>query len=227
MSRLIFCILCMLLLVPHSSPAAPAISCHCFTARTFDASRPALADPYFLATTQNSFFAALFNVDKKMIVMKKQTGISADDLWVAFWVASKSGRTGEALLAARGNKESWKEVVVPLGLPAESLGKRFTTEVAIGASSARLAQEIVDDALVGHRLIGEKELAALRKEWASSQEVIIATLISVRIRRPAIQVYRDVKKGVTSWGALLGEAKIHTPGIQAEFAMLLKKTGTP
>lgn len=224
MARLVFCSLNMLLLLPVSSPAASAITCHCFTDRSYDASRPALADPYFLATTQNSFFAALFNVDKKTVVLKKQTGSSADDLWVAYWVASRSGSTGEAMLAARGKKESWKEVIVSLGLPAKSLGERFAAEVATGASSARLAQEIVDDVLVRHRLLGEQELAVLRKERATNQEVIITALIAVRIGRPAVRIYRDVKKGLKSWGELLGEAKIHASGIQTEFAVLLKSS---
>jgi hypothetical protein len=212
----------MLLLLPLSSPAAPTITCHCFTDRSYDPARPDLADPYFLATTQNSFFAAFFAVDKKTIVMKKQTGSSADDLWVAYWVAAKSGTTGEVLLAARGKKESWKDVVIPLGLPAKLLGERFAAEVAAGASAASLAHEIVDAILVRHRLLEEREQKALRKEWASNQEMIITALIAARIRRPAIQIYRDVKNGSKSWGALLAEAKIQVSGIQSEFAVLLK-----
>lgn len=219
---MVFCSLCMVLFLPLSTPAAPAITCHCFTDRSYDPSRPTLADPYFLATTQNSFFAALFIADKKMIVMKKQAGSSAEDLWIAYWVASRSGSTGESLLAARGKKGSWKEVITPLGLSAQSLGERFAAEVAGGASSARLAQEIVDEVLVRHRLLGAQELATLRKEWASNQEVIITTLIAVRTRRPPIEIYRDVKKGSKSWGMLLSEANIQPAGIQSEFASLLK-----
>lgn len=221
MYRLVLFCLGILLLLPLSSPAAQAITCHCFSDRSYDPSRPALADPYFLATTQNSFFAALFNVDKKMVVMKKQAGISADDLWVAYWVASKSGSTGEALLALREKKGSWKEVVLPLGLPEKLLGERFAREVAAGASSVRLAQEIVDDVLVRNRLLRALDLTALRKEWASNQEVIVTALISLRTGRSAVQVYRDVKKGTNSWGSLLGEVKIQPAWIQAEFAKLL------
>ena len=83
MLRMVFCSLCMVLLLPLSTPAAPAITCHCFTDRSYDPSRPTLADPYFLATTQNSFFAALFTADKKMIVMKKQSGSSAEGRLIA------------------------------------------------------------------------------------------------------------------------------------------------
>src|SRR6185369_16435981 len=100
------------------------------TERTYDASQPTLADPYFLATTQNSLFAAYFNVDKKTVMMKKQTGITSEDLWIAYWVASRTGSNGEALLAARENKGSWKEVIMPLGLPAKSIGERFAVGVA-------------------------------------------------------------------------------------------------
>jgi hypothetical protein len=222
MSRLIFCSLGMLLLLPLSSPAAPAITCHCFTERTYDASRPALADPYFLATTQNSLFAAFFNVDKQTVMMKKQAGSSSDDLWIAYWVASRSGVNGETLLAARGKKKSWKEVVIPLGLPAKSIGERFAAEVASGASSALLAQYVVDGVLVRHRLLGEQELAVLRKEWASNQEVIITALIAGRVKRPAVNIYRDAKKGSKSWGSLLDEANMQPAKIQSEFALLLK-----
>ncbi|HXE97927.1 MAG TPA: hypothetical protein VN642_16090 [Dongiaceae bacterium] len=222
MYRPIFYCLSILLLLPLPSQAAPAITCHCFRDRAYDASRPALADPYFLATTQNSFFAALFNVDKKTIMMKKQSGYSADDLWVAYRVASGSGLTAEALLAALGKKGSWKEVVVPMGLPAKSLGERFAAEIAAGASSARLATGIVDDELVRHRLLGAQELAVLRKEWASNQEVILAALIASKSGRPAIGIYRDVKKGSKSWGAFLDRAKVQPSGMPSEFAALLK-----
>jgi hypothetical protein len=138
----------MLLLLPLSSPAAQAIACHCFTDRSFDPSRPAAADPYFLATTQNSFFAAFFKIDIKSLVMKKQSGASADDLWIAYWIASRSGLAAESLLAEKGNKGSWQEVLLPKRISSSSFGERFTGELAAGASSARLAQEIVGDILV-------------------------------------------------------------------------------
>lgn len=222
MTRLVFSGFAMVLLLPLSSSAAPAITCHCFTDRLYDSSRPSLADPYFLATAQNSFFAAFFNVDKKKIVMKKQTGSSADDLWVAYWVAAKTGGTGEALLALRGKMDSWKEVVIPLGLSAELLGERFSAEVTARASAPVLAREIVDYILLKHGLLVGQDLATLRKEWASNQEVILTSMIAVRIRRSPLWIYREVKKGTKSWGAFLSEAKIQPSAFQSEFVTLLK-----
>jgi len=72
-------IIFMLLLHPMPVRAIPAISCHCFTDRSYDAARPAAADPYFLASIQNSFIAIVFNTDKNNIVIKKQQGTSSMD----------------------------------------------------------------------------------------------------------------------------------------------------
>lgn len=224
MTRIIFCTLSILLLLPLSSPAAPAITCHCFTDRAYDPARPAIADPYFLATTQNSFFAALFNVDKKMIVMKKQNGSSVEDLWVAYWVASRSGSSAESLLAVREKKASWKEVIVPLRLPAKSLSEQFAAKVAATASSLRLAQAIVDEVLVRHGLVGEQDLTVLRGEWITNQEVILTALIAAKTKQSPIRIYHDVKKGTKSWGLLLGETKLPPAAIKAEFAALLKRS---
>lgn len=222
MNHVVLFSLSILLLLPVLSPAASTIACHCFADRSYDPSRPALADPYFLATTQNSFFAALFNVDKKTVVMKKQAGSSADDLWVAYWVASRSGLTGEALFAQRGKMASWKDVIATLGLSAKALGEQFAASVTAGAPTNRLAQEIVDDVLVRRRLFGIRDLAVLRKEWASNQEVIITALIAAKTKRSPIQIYRNVKTGLESWGSLLNEAHIQPSVIQSEFVSLLK-----
>lgn len=222
MSHIVLSILSILLLLPVSSPAAPAITCHCFTDRSYDPARPSLADPYFLATTQNSFFAVVFNVDRNMIVMKKQAGSSADDLWIAYWIASRSGTTGEALLAARGKNKSWKEVVEALKLSKKSLGEKLLTDLASGRPTISLAQEVVDGILVGRRLLKGQDVATLRNEWASNQEIIMTALIAAKSKRPPLQVYRGVKNRATSWGALLNEAKIQPPGIQTEFTQLMK-----
>ena len=124
MIRIAFCSLNILLLLPLSSPVATAITCHCFIDRSYDPARPSLADPYLLATAQNSFFAALFNVDKKTIVMKKQAGGSSDDLWVAYWVASKSGRTAETILSVR-EKNFMERSCCHYGNPATNTWRAF------------------------------------------------------------------------------------------------------
>lgn len=219
--------LAILLLLPVPASAIPTITCHCFTDRSYDAAHPAAADPYFLATTQNSFFAAAFGVDKKTIVINKQKGVSADDLWVAYWLAARSGTDPESLLRRHKAKGSWRQVVTPLAIPVKSMGVRFADALKKNASDERLAEAVVDELLLRFRYYGEPELAALHKAGAGNQELILAGLIAAKTRQPAIQLYRNVKVGGMSWGTLLTRARIDPMEIQAEVAALVMSSTTP
>jgi hypothetical protein len=210
------------LLLPLPALAIPAITCHCFTDRSFNPAQPALADPYFLATTQNSFFAAVFNADKKTIVMKKQRGVSSDDLWIAYWIASRADVSAETLLQAKQAKESWQEVVAPLRISIKTLGDRFATSLNSKASTGRLAEVVVDELFSRNKLLKDAELAAIRKTGASSQELIIATVIGVKMKQPVQQIYMEVKNGAKTWGSLLQSAHIDTKNMQGEIVSVLR-----
>lgn len=212
----------LLFLLPLSALAMPAITCHCFTDRSFNPEQPALADPYFLATTQNSFMAALFKIDKKTIVLKKQQGTSSDDLWIACWAAFRSGVSYDTLLLASQENENWQDVFASLRLSSKSMGQRFIEELNAKSSSARLAEAVVDELFLRHRLLSGTELAQLRKAGASNQELIIATLIAVKTRQPAGQILFEVKSGSKTWGALLIRANIDPKNMQQELSAILK-----
>ena len=220
-SRNFYLSLIILLMFPVAARAIPAVTCHCFTDRSYDPAHPTLADPYFLATTQNSFFAAAFAVDKKTIVIKKQKGTSAADLWISYWLACKTGADPEPLLQTRKTTVSWRQVAAPLQISAKLSGTRFAEALKTNATDDGLACIVVDELLLRFRVYKDTELAALRGAGAGNEEVILACLIASRTRQPAIQLYLEVKKGSKSWGALLDRAKIDPADIQNDIKALL------
>jgi len=216
--------LIFLLMIPMPALAISAITCHCFTDRSYDPARPTVADPYLLATTQNSFFAAAFGVDKKTIVMKKQKGTSADDLWIAYWLGARSGADPGNLLQERKVKGSWRLAATALNISEKSLGSRVAEALKANAPDERLARMVVDDLLLRFRFYDEPELAALRKAGAGNQELVLSGLIAAKTHQSPMQLYRDVKKAATSWGALLQQAKIDNSEIQSEVTALVMAT---
>lgn len=217
-----FCLI-PLLVFPISAYAIPAITCHCFTDRTYDPARPALADSYFLATTQNSFFAVVFHTDKKTIVLKKQQGVIPHDLWIAYWVASKSGSSPDNLLRIKQNSETWKNVLATSRISAHTLGKRFSSALAANASAVILSDTVVDELFIQYRLAEEGDLTLLRKTGITNQELIIATVIAVKTGQTAGQVYQEIKTRRKTWGSLLSEANLDAKNIQQEISLILNR----
>lgn len=201
----------LMLACPAPVLAIPAIPCHCFIQRSFDRAHPTLADPYFLATTQNTFFAAVFSTGKMGVVLKKQLGTSADDLWVAYWLAREGAVTPEAVLKARKGNQSWARVIAALGIAQGTLGTRLSAALKGNPATGPLAEAVVDELLLQRRLLGESELAALRKAGVSNQELILVSLAAHRKRQAAGRLYGEIKSGSRSWGELLDGAKF-TPG---------------
>ena len=145
-----------------------------------------------------------------------------DDLWIGYWLAAKSGADPEKILQERKTKGSWLKIAASLSIPDKSLGSHVATALKNKANDERLAEAMVDELLIRFHMYGETELAALRKAGVGNQEIILTAVLAAKLRQPALQLYSGVKKGNTSWGALLQQAKIDPPSIGAEIETLVK-----
>jgi hypothetical protein len=216
-------LLSLFFLLALSSPALaePAISCHCFRDRSFDAQRPEAADPYLLATTRNSLLAAAFGIDKKEIVRSRMSGTSGEDMWIAHFVARRTGIPAAELLSARGRASSWRAVLVPLKPDPERVGPRFTGALAAGAQDASLADAAADSVLETRLGVPPEVLLKLRAAGASTREIVFCVFLAGHADRPAAEFWAEAQSGRRSWGQILDGLGITAAAIEGEVRKML------
>ena len=203
-----------------------AMPCHCFPSRQYDSMDPAAADPYFLATAQNSFMAVVFGMDKKDVVLAKQRpATTAEGLWVAHWLAGETGLEPSALLKAKRVAGSWDGAVKELTVDVKKLPPSFAKLLAAKTSESGLSRAIVDSLLVGKGLVVPADLEMVRRAGASDQEAILAVLIARKGKRKPEQLIRIVKDGKSSWGGLLAAAGMNGGEMVNEILALAGKGG--
>lgn len=201
---------------------ALAVSCHCFRDRFFDPGRPGAADPYVLATAQNSVMAAAFGLEKRAIVQAKMTGSANEDLWLAHFVAARTGLTAAELLDARARSGSWAGALSGLGVEPERVGGRLAGLLRRASTDAALASAVVDAvAAEGLQATGE-DLEALRGAGASDAETVAAVLLSRLTERAPAGLFAEVRSGASTWGALFHEAGVEPPNIDEAARKLLR-----
>lgn len=176
------------------------ITCHCFQDRSFDPSRPAAADAYFLATAQNTLLAAAFERPKRDVVMAKQGGTGNEDLWIAYRAAASTGLAPRQLLSEKNRAGHWQPVLrnlnIDLGI-AENLAGSGWDEV--------LARAIFDQVLEEHGFSDAQTLRDLREAGSGTQETLLAVLLAQQGSRPAMDYYRLARFEKRPWGQMLAE----------------------
>ena len=190
----------LLLLIITFSPlyasATSTITCHCFQDRSFNHRDTAAADPYFLATTQNSFISLIYGVDKSVLVKAKMSGTSGTHLWILQDVAEHSQQPTTAIDDIYSISKNWLEVFKTLKLSSKQLGARYPQ---LANKPEQLADYIVDRQLIKQFSVTETDLQKWRKLGMNRKELILSILLE---GDPA-DLYSQVNNRMQTWGELL------------------------
>jgi len=219
--RILTVLFCFLTL-SSSVPAAPITACHCFKDRSFDVANPGKSDEYLLATTQNSFLAAVFNIDKKYVVKTKMSGCSGTDLWIAHFLAQKTEIDAQELISDRKTADSWKSVLSQNKIEFSTLGEEFKTALTASVPDELLAALIVDQMLVSRFNVKSAEINKLRDVGATTKEVILSVFLSRKSERNALEYYVLVAKDRRTWDAHLNFVGITAKLVGTEINRIIK-----
>jgi len=205
----------------RDAAAESTITCHCFQDRQFTPDHPQAFDPYLLATVQNRLMSHVFQVPRADIVKAKMGGLGNSRLWVAYYVAARSGRSLDEILEAHGRSTAWFDVVQQRTIDPEQFNSRFLADLVQKASEERLAWDIVSALLVDHFAYPTERLATLPVSDMAVQENILAATLGSISGQPldAILARRDQ---YPSWGALLAAARLTIADLEAEMQRRLR-----
>jgi len=206
MKRLL--LLLTLLLSAVEAIAAPAVSCHCFQDRSYDPQRPAAADPYILATTQNTLLAAAFGVAKKEVVRAKMAGEDGDRLWVLHYLSALGRIPPQRVAASRAQASDWRGAAQTLGIDPAVLSPRFVALLLRQSSEGLLAAAAADATLIDFCGVEPTQVQSLRDAGASTTETILAALLARKSGQPGVDLFARVRRGRATWGSLLKEVAV-------------------
>lgn len=199
-----------------------SMACHCYTQKNYDPNNPTSADPYLLATSQNSLVANVYNVAKKKVVLAKQkASTTSERLWVAHWVAERTPFTPGDLLKARYRNNSWQKALAALEIDTQLLGNDFSQTLDSLNVDTNLSQFVVNHVLLSHQVIAETQLSDLRMLGSNDAETIISSLLALKTNLPASEFYNSVKFGGASWGSHLEAANLDGTQMVEEIKGLL------
>ena len=190
---------------PLYASATSTITCHCFQDRTFDHRNTAAADPYFLATTQNSFIATIYGVDKKVLVKARMTGTSDSYLWVVHDLAKRSRRPTEEIARLYAADQKWSTVIDSLKLKTLQVDDQYRKNAT---NTETLADHIVNRHLSRYFNVSQNDLISWREQGLTRKELILTLLLG----NDPLNIYNQVRSGMKTWGELLYEQRLRTGG---------------
>lgn len=189
--------LLMSLLLPAGAWAAPTIDCHCFRDRSFDPARPLASNDYILATSRNSFLAAVYGVHKKEIVRARMSGTLALDLWLALDLARSTGQPAAMWLERRDRSGSWRQAL-----------REQKIETAWSGWLGKDKRQLYDRLAALTIRVDDAVIMALRTDGADDRELVAALILAPLLKEKPVDLLRQVRAGGGSWGARLQQAGI-------------------
>ncbi|RLB73237.1 MAG: hypothetical protein DRH06_03415 [Deltaproteobacteria bacterium] len=189
------------LFLPALTGAESTISCHCFQDRTFNHRDTAAADPYFLATTQNSFISLIYRVDKRNLVKAKMGGESGTHLWILYDVAAHSKQEIGKVDEIYQRSKNWQEVFKELELTRQMLGDEYWQ---LSNNPELLADHIVDQQLIQYFSVTEDQIKNWRERGMNRKELILSLLLE----GDPVTLYNQVNSGMETWGKLLYDQRL-------------------
>ncbi|NIQ96738.1 MAG: hypothetical protein GWN87_23020 [Desulfuromonadales bacterium] len=219
-STVVLVALIALTALPGIVQAMPAISCHCFQNREFDPRRPAAADDYLLTTTFNSFQALALGIDKKSIVRAKMSGQKSADIWLRFWLASKSDRSVAEIERQHRTAGSWLAVSKQLGIqdsnalaPSQSIN-----------NDRQLAEAVAQTQMIRLFAIDPEILSELSGRGASLKEMVLSLFLStLSAKSTAGEIFDSAHEQGMSWGLVAQEADVTFSAIEMTLKSLVEK----
>lgn len=199
-----------------------SMACHCYSQKNFDPNQPTAADPYYLATSQNSLLATVYGIEKRKIVLIKQKpSTTSERLWVAHWLADKTKTTPDQWLKSRYRDGSWKAALAGQQIEEQRFGDQFSNLLESFDVDNNLSRYVVDDILLTQKMIDRTQLNGLRNMGSSDSETILSCILALKTEQPASDFYHAVKLGGASWGSHLLNAGIDGTQMVTEIKNLL------
>lgn len=196
-------ILCLLLFPTLTFAAESTINCHCFQNRTYDHTDRAAADPYFLASSQSSFLSAIYNVDKRALVMAKMSGANNNYLWILYDLAKRTGQPAKQIAEIQNEEKNWTTTFEKLSQTPESLGQTYWDR---GSHPEQLANLIVDEHLIHFFSVTKADIQRWREKGLNRKEIILGNILD----GAPVDLYNLVNSRTKSWGQLLDEQGLKT-----------------
>ena len=190
-------------LIPGFSFADPTGGCHCFRNRNYDPADTFSADAYLLTTTYNSLIAAVFDVSKGWIIMKKMKGgIRGNDLLSGLYISAKSKKPVNLLLSIRDSGGSWKDIVAAPGVRTETAADPILASIAAKKHADFIAGMITDYMLRTYYSTSRKRVKHIRSYSLNDKEISLLFALHQQTGTAVKQLVKMHERQKMSWSEI-------------------------